>query len=171
MKVILLQDVKNVGKKDDIVEVNDGYARNVLLRKGLGVEASKKAVNDLKLKKANEDRVAKEKLLEAKKFAEELREKEVILKMKVGEGGRTFGAVSTKEIAEAAKKQLGYDLDKKKMHTEPIKTLGVHNIEVKVHPKVTATLKVKVQEDKKRQWMRHLSRKYNPTAWRRSSLS
>ena len=148
MKVILLQDVKNVGKKDDIVEVNDGYARNVLLRKGLGVEASKKAGNDLKLKKANEDRVAKEKLLEAKKFAEELREKEVILKMKVGEGGRTFGAVSTKEIAEAAKKQLGYDLDKKKMHTEPIKTLGVHNIEVKVHPKVTATLKVKVQEDK-----------------------
>ena len=148
MKVILLQDVKNVGKKDDIVEVNDGYARKVLLRKGLGVEASKKAVNDLKLKKANEDRVAKEKLLEAKKFAEELREKEVILKMKVGEGGRTFGAVSTKEIAEAAKKQLGYDLDKKKMHTEPIKTLGVHNIEVKVHPKVTATLKVKVQEDK-----------------------
>ena len=141
MKVILLQDVKNVGKKDDIVEANDGYARNVLLRKGLGVEASKKAVNDLKLKKANEDRVAK-------KFAEELREKEVILKMKVGEGGRTFGAVSTKEIAEAAKKQLGYDLDKKKMHTEPIKTLGVHNIEVKVHPKVTATLKVKVQEDK-----------------------
>ncbi len=148
MKVILLQDVKNVGKKDDIVEANDGYARNVLLRKGLGVEASKKAVNDLKLKKANEDRVAKEKLLEAKKFAEGLREKEVILKMKVGEGGRTFGAVSTKEIAEAAKKQLGYDLDKKKMHTEPIKTLGVHNIEVKVHPKVTATLKVKVQEDK-----------------------
>ena len=148
MKVILLQDVKNVGKKDDIVEANDGYARNVLLRKGLGVEASKKAVNDLKLKKANEDRVAKEKLLEAKKFAEELREKEVILKMKVGDGGRTFGAVSTKEIAEAAKKQLGYDLDKKKMHTEPIKTLGVHNIEVKVHPKVTATLKVKVQEDK-----------------------
>ena len=148
MKVILLQDVKNVGKKDDIVEANDGYARNVLLRKGLGVEASKKAVNDLKLKKANEDRVAKEKLLEAKKFAEELREKEVILKMKVGEGGRTFGAVSTKQIAEAAKKQLGYDLDKKKMHTEPIKTLGVHNIEVKVHPKVTATLKVKVQEDK-----------------------
>ena len=148
MKVILLQDVKNVGKKDDIVEANDGYARNVLLRKGLGVEASKKAVNDLKLKKANEDRVAKEKLLEAKKFAEELREKEVILKMKVGEGGRTFGAVSTKVIAEAAKKQLGYDLDKKKMHTEPIKTLGVHNIEVKVHPKVTATLKVKVQEDK-----------------------
>lgn len=148
MKVILLQDVKNVGKKDEIVEANDGYARNVLLRKGLGVEASKKAVNDLKLKKANEDRVAKEKLLEAKKFAEELREKEVILKMKVGEGGRTFGAVSTKEIAEAAKKQLGYDLDKKKMHTEPIKTLGVHNIEVKVHPKVTATLKVKVQEDK-----------------------
>ena len=148
MKVILLQDVKNVGKKDDIVEVNDGYARNVLLRKGLGVEASKKAVNDLKLKKAKEDRGGKEKLLEAKKFAEELREKEVILKMKVGEGGRTFGAVSTKEIAEAAKKQLGYDLDKKKMHTEPIKTLGVHNIEVKVHPKVTATLKVKVQEDK-----------------------
>ena len=148
MKVILLQDVKIVGNQDYIVEANDGYARNVLLRKGLGVEASKKAVNDLKLKKANEDRVAKEKLLEAKKFAEELREKEVILKMKVGEGGRTFGAVSTKEIAEAAKKQLGYDLDKKKMHTEPIKTLGVHNIEVKVHPKVTATLKVKVQEDK-----------------------
>ena len=85
---------------------------------------------------------------EAQELGKKIEAGKVELAIKVGEGGRTFGAVSTKEIAEAAKKQLGYDLDKKKMHTEPIKTLGVHNIEVKVHPKVTATLKVKVQEDK-----------------------
>ena len=148
MKVILLEDVKSVGKKNDIVEVNNGYARNVIFRKGLGVEATKKAINDLKLKTAHDDKVAQEKLEEAQAFAKEIETKEVVVKMKVGEGGRTFGAISTKEISQAAKEQLGYTLDKKKMSSEHIKALGVYNVTVKVHPKVSATLKVKVQEDK-----------------------
>lgn len=146
MKVILLDDVKTVGKKDDIVEVNDGYGRNVLLRKGLAVEATKKAINDLKLRTANNERLAEEALTESKVLAKEIEEKQLVLKMKVGEGGRTFGSVSTKEIASEAKKQLGFTLDKKKMHCEPIKTLGVHEVTVKVHPKVEAILRVKVVE-------------------------
>lgn len=146
MKVILLEDVKSVGKKDEVVTVNDGYARNCILRKGLGIEATNKALNDLKLKKANNDKIAAEKLEEAKAFGEELKTKEIVLKMKVGDNGRTFGSISTKEIAAEAEKQLGYKLDKKKMSVEPIKTLGVHNVTVKLHPQVTSTLKVKVVE-------------------------
>ena len=130
MKVILLEDVKSVGKKDEVVEVNNGYARNVLFRKNLAIEA----------------KLAAEALADAKVLAKEIEEKQLVLKMKVGEGGRTFGSISTKEIAAEAKKQLGYDLDKKKMHCEPIKNLGFHDVAIKVHPQVTATLRVKVEE-------------------------
>lgn len=145
MKVILLQDVKSLGKKGDLVEVNTGYARNFILPKKLGVEATRKNINDLKLKKAHEDKVAAEELEAAKKLAEELKEKTVELSIKVGENGKTFGAVSTKEIAAAAKDQLGYELDKKKIVVnEPIKTTGLHQVKVKLHPKVTADLKVQV---------------------------
>ena len=146
MKVILLEDVKSVGKKDDVVEVNNGYARNVLFRKNLAVEATKKALNDLKLRQANDKKVAAEELAEAKVLAKEIEGKQLVVKMKVGECGRTFGSISTKEIAQEAKKQLGFDLDKKKMHCEPIKNLGFHDVAVKVHPEVTATLRVKVEE-------------------------
>lgn len=147
MKVILLQDVKSLGKKGEIVNVNDGYARNFILPKKLGIEATSKNINDLKLQKAHEDKVAAEQLAAAKVLAEELKNKSVELKMKVGEGGRTFGAISTKEIAAAAKEQLGYELDKKKISVdEPIKSLGVHNVKIKLHLKVTADLKVKVTE-------------------------
>ena len=147
MKVILLQDVKSLGKKGEIVNVNDGYARNFILPKKLGIEATSKNINDLKLQKAHEDKVAAEQLAAAKVLAEELKNKSVELKMKVGEGGRTFGAISTKEIAAAAKEQLGYELDKKKISVdEPSKSLGVHTVKIKLHPKVTADLKVKVTE-------------------------
>ena len=147
MKVILLEDVKSLGKKGQLVEVNAGYARNFILPKKLGIEATSKNINDLKLQKAHEDKVAAEQLAAAKVLAEELKNKSVELKMKVGEGGRTFGAISTKEIAAAAKEQLGYELDKKKISVdEPIKSLGVHNVNIKLHPKVTADLKVKVTE-------------------------
>ena len=147
MKVILLEDVKSLGKKGQLVEVNAGYARNFILPKKLGIEATSKNINDLKLQKAHEDKVAAEQLAAAKVLAEELKNKSVELKMKVGEGGRTFGAISTKEIAAAAKVQLGYELDKKKISVdEPIKSLGVHNVKIKLHPKVTADLKVKVTE-------------------------
>ena len=147
MKVILLEDVKSLGKKGQIVNVSDGYARNMILSKKLGVEATSKNLNDLKLRKANEEKVAQENLDAAKAFAEELSTKEIILTLKVGEGGRTFGSVSSKEISEAAKKQLNLDIDKKKLQLEnPIRNLGVTNVPVRLHPKVTGSLKVWVKE-------------------------
>ena len=147
MKVILLEDVKSLGKKGQIVNVSDGYARNMILPKKLGVEATSKNLNDLKLRKANEEKVAQENLDAAKAFAEELSTKEIILTLKVGEGGRTFGSVSSKEISEAAKIQLNLDIDKKKLQLEnPIRNLGVTNVPVRLHPKVTGSLKVWVKE-------------------------
>ena len=147
MKVILLEDVKSLGKKGQIVNVSEGYARNMILPKKLGVEATSKNLNDLKLRKANEEKVAQENLDAAKAFAEELSTKEIILTLKVGEGGRTFGSVSSKEISEAAKKQLNLDIDKKKLQLEnPIRNLGVTNVPVRLHPKVTGSLKVWVKE-------------------------
>ena len=149
MKIILLQDVKSLGKKGQMVEVNNGYARNYILPKNLGVEATSKNVNDLKLQKAHQDKVAEEQLKEAQELAAALSEKSIQVEMKVGEGGKTFGAISTKEIAAAAKEQLGYELDKKKISVDdPIKSLGSHNVKIKLHPKVTAQLVVKVAEKK-----------------------
>lgn len=145
MDIILLQDVKSLGKKGETVKVNDGYARNFILPKKLGVEATSKNLNDLKLQKAHEEKVAQEILEEAQAFARELADKKVELSIKTGEGGRTFGSVSTKEIAAAAKEQLGYDIDKKKMQlAEPIKSPGTFEVPIKLHPKVTGTLKVHV---------------------------
>ncbi len=147
MEVILLEDVKSLGKKGQIVKINDGYARNFVLPKKLGLEATPKNLNDLKLKKANEDKVAKEKLEAAKEFAKVLEESTVVVKIKSGEGGRTFGSVSSKEIAQEAKKQLDFDIDKKKIVLdEPIRTLGTHVIQIKLHKDVTAKMNVKVQE-------------------------
>ena len=147
MKVILLQDVKSLGKKGDLVEVNAGYARNFILPKKLGIEATNKNINDLKLQKAHQDKVAAQQLADAQELAADIEKKRVEVQMKVGEGGKTFGAISTKEIAAAAKDQLGLELDKKKISVdEPIKSLGVHNVKIKLHPKVVATLKVKVSE-------------------------
>lgn len=147
MDIILLQDVKSLGKKGETVKVNDGYARNFILPKKLGVEATSKNLNDLKLQKAHEEKVAQEILEEAKAFAAELADKKVELSIKTGEGGRTFGSVSTKEIAAAAKEQLGYDIDKKKMQlTDPIKSPGTFEVPIKLHPKVTGSLKVHVSE-------------------------
>ena len=119
----------------------------MILPKKLGVEATSKNLNDLKLRKANEEKVAQENLDAAKAFAEELSTKEIILTLKVGEGGRTFGSVSSKEISEAAKKQMNLDIDKKKLQLEnPIRNLGVTNVPVRLHPKVTGSLKVWVKE-------------------------
>ena len=147
MKVILTEDVKSLGKKGEIVNVSDGYARNFILKKNKGVEANGKNLNDLKLQKANEEKVAKEIYEAAQVFAKELETKEIILTLKTGEGGRTFGSVSSKEISEAAKKQLNLDIDKKKLQLpEPIRVLGVTQVPVRLHPKVTGTLKVWVKE-------------------------
>lgn len=147
MKIILLQDVKSVGKKGDIIEANDGYARNFLIPKKMGVPANAENMNTLKLQKSNEAKVAQEQLEEAQRFAKELETKEVVLAIKAGEGGKTFGSVSSKEIANAYKEQCGITIDKKKIQLqESIKNFGVYEVKIKLHPKVTGTLKVKVKE-------------------------
>ena len=147
MKVILIEEVKSLGKKGQMVNVSDGYARNMLFPKKLGVEATPKNINDLKLQKAHEEKVAKENLEAAKAFKAELETKQVTVAIKVGDNGRTFGSVSTKEISEAAKSQLGYDIDKKKMQlANPIRELGTTLVPIKLHTQVTAELKVVVKE-------------------------
>ncbi|WP_434310734.1 50S ribosomal protein L9 [Hominifimenecus sp. rT4P-3] len=147
MQVVLLQDVKALGKKGDVVKVNDGYARNFILPKKLGVEATAQNLNQLKQQKAYEAKLAAELLAEAKALGAELEKKTVKLAVKVGEGGRLFGAISSKEIVQAAKEQCDLELDKKKVVLpEPIKTLGTHLVPVKLHKDVTANLKVEVTE-------------------------
>ena len=149
MKVILLEDVKSLGKKGDVVNINDGYARNFVLPKKLGVEANNKNLNDLKLQKAKEEKIARQQLEAAQAFAKEMEEDAVVLSIKAGEGGRTFGSVSSKEIAQAYKEQKGKEIDKKKIGLpEPIRSFGVFEVGVKLHPKVTGTLRVKVTEMK-----------------------
>lgn len=147
MNVILLQDVKSLGKKGDIVEVSEGYARNMLLKKGLGKEATGQNMNDLKLQKANAEKIAREALEAAQALAKEMEGKAIKVAVKAGEGGRVFGSVSTKEIAEEIKKQLGYEVDKKKIQIDnPIRALGTTNVTVKLHTKVTAEIRVNVVE-------------------------
>ena len=147
MKVILLEDVKKVGKKGEIVEASDAYARNVLLRQKLAVEATGKARNDLKLQKANDEKVAAENLAAAEQLAKDLEGKKVVIRVRAGEGGRIFGSVSTKEIAETAKEQLNLELDKKKFQLpEPIKALGSYEVPIRLHQKVTGRLLVSVVE-------------------------
>lgn len=147
MKVILTEDVKNVGKKDDVLEFSDGYARNCIINKKLGIEATPANLNNLKLKKANDEKLAAQHLADCKAFAEELKEKTVTLSIKCGEGGKTFGSVSSKEICEALKSQLGYDIEKKKiLLKDPIKTPGAFEISVKLHAQVTGTFHLVINE-------------------------
>jgi large subunit ribosomal protein L9 len=147
MKIILLQDVKALGKKGEIKEVSDGHARNYLLPKKLGAEATAKNLNDLKQQQAAEEKRLKDQLKAAEALAEELAEKQVSLSMKTGEGGKPFGSISSKEIAEAYKEQCNLDIDKKKLQlAEPIKSFGVHQIPLKLHPQVMGTLTVIVKE-------------------------
>ena len=147
MKVILLQDVKSVGKKGDVVEVSDGYAKNFIFKKKLGKPADSKNMNDLKLQKANEEKVAAENLAAAKEFSTKIAEKTVVVRLKAGEGGKPFGSVSSKEIAQEAKAQFDIDIDKKKIVLpDAIKAFGTFEVPVKLHPQVTAVIKVKVEE-------------------------
>ena len=147
MQIVLLEDVKSLGKKGEIVKVNEGYGRNFILPKKLGVEATAKNLNDLKLKKANEEKLAAKLLEEARELGAKLEKASVTLSIKAGENGKAFGSVSSKEISKAVQEQLGLDIDKKKLVlADPIKTLGTHEVPVKLHRDVTAKLSVKVVE-------------------------
>ena len=148
MKVILLEDVKSVGKKGDIVEASEGYAKNFLFKKKLAKEATAANMNDLKLQKQHEDKVAAENLQAAKDFTAEIEEQKVVVKMKAGENGKAFGSISSKEIAKAYKDQYGKEIDKKKLVlADAIKNFGTYEVKVKLHPKVTGTLRVQVVEE------------------------
>lgn len=148
MKVILLQDNKNLGKKGELVEINDGYARNFVLPKKIGIEATAANLNDYKLKKANDEKVALKQLEDAKELAKTLGELKVRLAIKTGEGGKSFGSVSGKEIAKGLLDQHGIEIDKKKIVLkDAIKSVGEYNVAVKLHPQVTAELHVSVGEE------------------------
>ena len=147
MKIILLEDVKSLGKKGEIVNVSDGYARNFVLPKHVGVEATEKNKNELKLQKQHEDKLAAERLAQAKELAVKLDGLTIEVTMKAGENGKVFGSVASKEIAEQAARQHGLSLDKKKIVLEePIKSFGMHDVTIKLHPEVTGKLHVKVKE-------------------------
>ena len=146
MKVILLEDVKSLGKKGEIVNVNEGYARNFILKKNLGLEATGKNLNDLKLQQQNAAKVAKEKLEAAQALAKDLEDKSITVKIQAGVEGKVFGSISSKEIALEAKKQLGMDIDKKKIVIpDAIKSLGTYNVNIKLHKDVVGKLAVKVE--------------------------
>ena len=152
MKIILNEDVKGKGKKGEIIEVSDSYARNVIISKGLGVEATKQNLNSLKLKKANEERIAKEEYENALKLKEFLEKSEVSLKVKVGKNGQVFGSITNKEISNAIKEQLKIDIDKKKIIVEEnIKFLGdvpfKLNVKVKLHNKVVSNFTINVYKE------------------------
>ncbi len=149
MKVILKEDVKGVGKKGDIINASDGYVRNFLFPKDLAVEANSGNINTLNRqnKKAEDEKQAI--LDEARAVAKDLEEKEVVLKMKLGEGGRAFGTITNKEIKTALKEQLNYEIDKKKITLKnPIKGIGSFSCDIKLHQKVTGKLSIKVIEEK-----------------------
>ncbi|MCI9147002.1 MAG: 50S ribosomal protein L9 [Hungatella sp.] len=147
MEIVLLEDVKALGKKGEIVKVNEGYARNFILPKKLGVEATAKNLNDLKLKKANQEKLAAQQLAAAKELGEKIEKSPVTLSIKAGDNGKAFGSVSGKEISKAIQEQLNLEIDKKKLVLpEPLKTFGTHEVPVKLHKDVTVKLAVKVTE-------------------------
>ena len=148
MKVILLEDVKSLGKKGQLVDVSDGYARNFILKTNKGIEANAKNLNDLKLKKANDDKIAQEHYEAAVELGKKIEDGKIEVSIKTGEGGKAFGSVSSKEIAQEVKAQMNLEIDKKKVQLkDAIKALGTYEVPVKLHPKVTAKLKVVVTEE------------------------
>ena len=148
MKLILLEDVKGVGKKGDVVNKNDGYALNFLIPKKLAVEATKSNINDLELKKKADERRKKEEYEEAKELGEKLKDKIVKVSVKAGENGKVFGSVTNKEISAALLQQTGIDIDKKKItFNDPIKMVGRRTVKVKLHPKVTVELTVEIARE------------------------
>ena len=148
MKVILLKDVKSLGKKGEIVEVSEGYGRNFIIPTKAGVLADAKNLNTLKLQVQNAEKIAEEKLEEAEALKKKLEEVKLIFHMKAGKDGRAIGSISTKEVQEELKKQYDISVDKKKMELDvPMKNFGGYDIKVKLHKDVEATLHVSVQSE------------------------
>lgn len=148
MKVLLLEDVKKLGKKGDIVDVSDGYAKNFIMPKKLGIEANKAVLNEWKAKKSSEENRKRVEEIEAKKQAEALNGKEVIIRTKSGEGGRLFGSITSKDVAEALQEQLQLTIDKKKIQMpDSIKGIGEYTVTLKLHAKASAEIRLKVESN------------------------
>lgn len=146
MQVILITDVKSLGKKGTIVNVNDSYARNYIIPRGLGVEANKANLNDLKLKNANTEKLEAAKLSNAQYMKRVIDGKTVTVPIKTGKDGKLFGSVTNKEVADAIDKAYSVSIDKKKIVMDPIKTAGDHKVTIKLHKDVSAEVTVKVSE-------------------------
>lgn len=147
MKIILLEDVKKLGKKGDVLEVKAGYAKNSLIPQGLATEATNTSLNQRNLKVQADKRRKDEELAQAQETGAKIDDKKIEIAVKVGENGKLFGSVTSKEIGEQIQKQLGFEIDRKKLSlSEPIKSLGTYKISAKIHPKVTATVNVVLVE-------------------------
>ncbi|MBN2260788.1 MAG: 50S ribosomal protein L9 [Clostridiales bacterium] len=145
MKVILLKDIKGTGKKGDIINTSDGHARNYLIPRKLGVEANDANIKELEYKKANVEKIKKNELADAEAFAKDLSEKELKIITKAGEGGKLFGSITSKDLADQLKDDFNIDIDKKKIVMKnPIKELGTYEVEIKTYPNVKAVIKVTV---------------------------
>lgn len=147
MKLILLEDVKSVGKKGDLINASEGYAKNFLLPKKLAVEATKSNLNDYELKQKADAKRRQEELEKAQETAAALKDKVVTIKVKTGGNGKLFGSVTNKEVADAIVEQTKLDIDKKKVSIgNPIKMVGERTAVVKLHPKVSAEVTIKIEE-------------------------
>ena len=146
MQVILLEDVKSLGKKGTVVKVNDSYGRNYIIPRKLGVEANAANLNDLKLQNANMAKLEAAKLQSAKEVKEKLDGKSFVVRIKAGKDGRTFGSVTAKEVAQAIMDTAKIEIDKKKIVMEPIKALGEQHVKLKLHKDINAEILLKVEE-------------------------
>ncbi len=147
MKVILLQDVKSIGKKGELINASEGYAKNFLFPRKLAVEATKSNLNDFALKKKSEEKRKQEELEKAQAIADALKDQVVIIKVKTGGNGKLFGSVTNKEVADAIVEQTKQDIDKKKVSIgDPIKMVGERTATIKLHPKVVAEVSIKIVE-------------------------
>lgn len=147
MKVILKQDVKGIGKKGEVINTSDGYARNFLFPRNLAVEATEGNIKNVETLKANEAKKKAEELQKAKDLAKKISEYTINIEVKAGENGKLFGSITSKDIADEIKKKYKLDIDKKKVVLEePIKTAGVYTVEVKIYPEVSAKMKVNIAQ-------------------------
>ena len=148
MIVILKQDVPGTGRAGEVVKVSDGFARNMLIPKGIALEATEGNIRSLEKQQALQKKKAAENKAHAEAQAEDLKTKKLVVKAKAGEGGRLFGAITGKDISDALKEQLGYDVDKKKIELEsPIKNIGTYTATLKLYPEVKGTIKVEVEAE------------------------
>lgn len=145
MKIILLKDVKKLGKKDDVVNVSDGYARNFLFPRKLALEAKESNLNLLNNRKEAERKQKLQEVEEAQKLADKLKNQEVILKVKSGDNGKLFGSIAGKDIADELKERFNLDIDRRKVNVETIRQLGVYDVEIKLYPEISTKIKVKIE--------------------------